>query len=138
MFIRMTKVLLALGLMTAAGSSGAFYLIGAGGQLTQDGYCGKVINGSMASNVMDSTMLGCQQQLNSLIATANGNYTAVEACHMCIQKFKVVPETAVRLPPGVVRDFLDRTQALREQFRIDDYERAQQELQRSTWSEPKP
>jgi hypothetical protein len=132
----MTKLLLALGLMTAAGSSGAIYIISGNGQLTQDGYCGKLIFGSMASNVMSATMLGCQQQLNSLIATASGNHTGVEACHLCIQKFKTVPETSVRLPIGAVRQFLDGTQALREQFRIEDYERAQQELQRSISPEP--
>lgn len=140
MSVRMTKVLLALGMMTAAGSSGAFYIVSGGGyQLVQDGYCGQVwFTDQTGRGVMSHTMSDCQVQLSSEIAAATKPIAAVEACHMCVQKFGTVPVTGYVLPPRVVRQFLEGTQALREQFRIDDYERAQQEFERSMAIEAKP
>lgn len=127
MSIRMTKVLLALGLMAAAGSSSAFY-IPSGGGLTLDGYCAVLSD----QNVMKVSMAACQQVVDA--ATATGSQV-VKPCHMCAQKFKTVPETAFALSPEVVRQFVERSEALRAQFRIDEYERAQQELQRTFWPE---
>lgn len=138
MFIRMTKALLALGLMAAAGSSAAFYVVsGSGVQLTQKGYCGQVwYSNQTGQGVMSTTMVGCTTQLNAI--SGGPNVAAVEACHVCNQRFVTVPETGYVLPPRVVRQFLEGSQALREQFRIDEFERAQEEFERSLAIEPKP
>lgn len=138
MFIRTTKVLLALGLMTAAGSSGALYIVSGGGhQLLQDGYCGQVwFTDQTGRGVMSNTISDCQVQLAGELAAATRPVSAVEACHLCRQKFGTVPVTGYVLPPQVANQFLEGTQALRDQFRIDDYERAQQEFERSLVIEP--
>jgi hypothetical protein len=148
MSIRMTKVALALGLMAAAGSSQAFYVLSANGNLPYSRYCAQIWRGQSGWGVMETTMLKCQQTLNSGIAMGGG-ITSIEGCHVCAQKFEsfltpiVSPEsggtaTAGELPHELVQRFLDGTQELRERFRVDDYERAQQELQRSLWPAPKP
>lgn len=138
MFIRMTKVLLTLGLMTAAGSSSAFYITG-GGSLNQNGYCARLDYGNGTYlGILKQTMQECEDQVRADLLAANGGLFTAVACHMCVQKFKVVPETAVKLPTGLVLEFFDRSRALREQFHIDEYERALQELQRSMSPKPKP
>jgi hypothetical protein len=140
MYRRMTKVLLALGLMTAAGPSGAMFVIsGAGHTLPKDGYCGQLFFSDQSGRgVMDVTMLGCQVQLNNEIAAATKPITTVEACHLCKQRFGSVPVTAMELPPRVLGQFLEGTQRLREEFRIEDYEHAQREFEQSIRSELKP
>ena len=127
MFMRMKKVLLALGLVAAAGSSSAFY-VPSGGGLTLDGYCAVLSD----RNVMKVSMAACQQSVDA--ATATGSQI-IKPCHMCAQKFKTVPETAIKLTPEVVHEYVERSEALRAEFRIDEYERAQQELQRTFWPE---
>lgn len=141
MFIRMTKVLLALGLMTAAGSSGAFYIpVGGGGQQSQNGYSGQVwFTDNTGRGVMDITMLGCEGQLDREILAATKPIKAVEECHWNKRWFGTVPVTdSYVLTPGVITRFLEGTRALREQFRIEDYERAQDEFERSFSRELKP
>ncbi|HVH36526.1 MAG TPA: hypothetical protein VM847_20715 [Tahibacter sp.] len=141
-------MVLALGLMAAAGSSQAFYVLSANGNLPYSRYCAQIWRGQSGWGVMETTMLKCQQTLNSGIAMGGG-ITSIEGCHVCAQKFEsfltpiVSPEsggtaTAGELPHELVQRFLDGTQELRERFRVDDYERAQEELQRSLWPAPKP
>ncbi len=141
--MRMTKVVLALGMMTAAGSSGAFYLTSGGlHQLPKDGYCASLwFRGNTGIGVMDTTALGCQTQLTNettAAQTAGKQIIAVQPCGLCVQKFATVPVTAYVLPEPVVREYLEGTKALREEFRIDDYERAQEEFERSLATEHKP
>src|SRR6478735_6777612 len=64
MSIRMTKVLLALGLMAAAGSSNAFYVLSTNGNLPYSRYCAQIWRGQSGWGVMESTMLKCQQKLD--------------------------------------------------------------------------
>lgn len=137
MSIRMTKVLLALGLMAAAGSSGAFYITG-GGPLNQNGYCARLdyANGTYRG-ITRLTMSDCEAEALAELQAGGGPVLAVP-CHLCVQKFKIVPETAIVLPIGLVREFFDRSRELREQFRIEEYERAQLELQRSLSIKPTP
>jgi len=147
MSIRMTKMVLALGLLAAAGSSNAFYVISVNGNLPYSRYCAQIWRGQSGWGVMEATMLKCQQKLDEGIATGGG-ITSIEGCHVCAQKFEsfVTPigdpesgtTTASELPHEVVQRFLDGTKELRERFRADDYERAQHELQRSLWPAPKP
>ncbi len=145
MSVRMTKVMLALGLMAAAGSSNAFYVLSANGSLPYSRYCAQVWRGTAGMGVMESTLAKCQDRLNDAIALMSPA-SSVEACHMCVQKFAdalVVDTgsttgTATELPGEAVRRFLEGTRTLREQFRIDEYERAQIELERSLSPAPKP
>lgn len=127
MFSRTMKVLMALGTLTAAGSSSAFYVTGPG--LTQSGYCALLQSGNSFKGIMKTTMAGCQQDYDADIAT--GNYVGVQACQRCPQMFSNVPETAHSLQIEAVRTFRDRSLELRERFHIEAYEREQDELQRS-------
>jgi len=143
MFMRMTKVMLALGMMAAAGSSGAFYLTSGGvHQMQKDGYCASLLFvDKTGRGVMDVTASGCQTQLENEITaahTAGRQITFVQGCVLCNQKFGTVPVTRYVLPDPVVREYLDGTKALREQFRIDDYERAQEEFEHSLATEHTP
>lgn len=145
MSIRMTKVALALGLMAAAGSSQAFYVLSANGNLPYSRYCAQIWRGQSGWGVMEATMLKCQQKLDEGKAMGGG-ITSVEECHMCIQKFESFQSsggnpdsgTASELPHELMQRFSDGTRELRERFRVDEYERAQLELQRSLWPAPKP
>lgn len=127
MFMRMTKALLALGLLAAAGSSSAFYV--SGPWLTKNGYCALLQSGDSFKGILKATMAGCQQDLDADIAT--GNYVVVQACHRCPQMFSTVPETAHSLQVEAVQRFRDRSLELRERFNIEAYEREQDELHRS-------
>lgn len=141
MFIRMTTVLLALGLMTAAGSSGAFYIpVGGGGNQSQKGYTGQIwFQDNTGKGVSDITMLGCEGQLQREILAATKPIKVIEVCHLNKQLYGTVPVTdSYVLTPGVISRFLEGTRALREQFRIEDYERAQDEFERSFSRELKP
>ena len=143
MFMRMTKVLLTLGLLTAAGSSSAFYIVG--GNMIYSRYCAQVWSGGSGTGVMEASMAMCQQKLQAAI-NQTSPITGVETCHVCVQKFDsfLVPlddsgtatTPTAHLPRETVQRFLDGSQELRERFRIDDYERAQRELQRSVKPEP--
>ena len=142
MSTRMKKALLALGMMTAAGPSFAMYVVGSGIVGGYGGYCGKVLYpDSTSMGVMTNTILNCQTQLKKLMD--KGGYSAFEACNSCNRLFEHLSETAYGtgsggtgptgtvLDPEVAQRFLEGTQRLREQFRIDEYENAQKELQRA-------
>jgi hypothetical protein len=143
----MKKALLALGMMVVAGQSSAMYWVGNGVVGGYGGYCGQIFYGNGSGmGVMTRTMEACQTQLQNLISQYS-NITAVEACHSCGRIFTNLPETGIVAAPGgtgagpdreTVQHFLDQTQRLREEFRVDDYERAQRELQRAFQPEPKP
>ena len=140
MSFRIKKALLALGMMAVAGQSFAMYVVGSGIPGGYGGYCGQIFYGQGSGvGVMTRTMEACQTQLQALIPQYSG-ITAVEACHSCGRVFTNLPETALLGVPDreVIQQFLDDTQRLREQFHVDEYERAQKQLQRSTWPEPKP
>lgn len=140
MFGQMSKVLLALGLMTAAGSSGAFYVPVGGGHQSQSGYTGQLwFKDKTGKGVADITMLGCEGQLQREIQAATKPIEAIEYCHLNKQLYGTVPVTdSYVLTPGVISRFLEGTRALREQFHIEEYERAQDEFERSFSRELKP
>ena len=150
MSIRMTKALLARGMITAAGSSSAFYVMaGSAVSLPYDRYCAFVGGGGSYTGVMERTLPDCENKLQAALSglTFGG---IIQACHLCSQKFASfaidgsggaagsAAELPADLPIETMRRFLEGTRTLRERYRIDEYERAQQEFERSLHPATKP
>lgn len=150
MSIRMTKVVLALGLMAAAGSSNAFLVMtGSSVRPLRDHYCAFLAGGGVAYDIQENTMGECEARLLTLSVGMPAG-SAVGACHLCSivglgavtggigNGAGSVADLPADLSIETIRHFLDGTRTLRERYRIDEYERAQQEFERSLQPAPKP
>ncbi|HJU39984.1 MAG TPA: hypothetical protein VJ724_10460 [Tahibacter sp.] len=127
------KALVALGLVAAAGQSFALYSIG--GPYIYDGYCASFMKPDGHGRVYSSTtMAGCQALLSAGMAAEPGPYTEFNACHVCAQKFSyhlAVQDPGTWVSSETATQFQNATNELRRRFRIDEYERAQAELEQS-------
>jgi hypothetical protein len=129
------KALVALGLVAAAGQSFALYNIG--GPYIYSHYCAGFMKPDGHGRVYSSpTLAGCQSLLSAGMAAEPGPYTELTYCHVCAQKFSYMlaapGDTGLTtLSPDVATQYVQGTNELRQRFRIDEYEKAQQELERS-------
>lgn len=128
------KALVALGLVAAAGQSFALYSIG--GNYVYSKYCaGFMTAGPLGGRTYTAnTLAECQAQLATGKSQIPGPYTEFTDCHICAQKFSYMianPDTGTTLSATTVQQFQNATAELRQRFRIDEYERAQQDLERS-------
>ncbi|MDC8014757.1 hypothetical protein [Tahibacter soli] len=127
------KALVAVGLAAAAGQSFALYSIG--GPYIYSHYCAGFMKGDHGRAYSSPTYAGCQSLLNAGMAAEPGPYTEFTPCHVCAQKFSYMmvapsdPDVAVSTETAT--QYMNLTDELRRRFRIEEYERAQSELERS-------